>query len=30
VEKTGYTFAPVKYLDLKTSSTSTSCNMKRP
>lgn len=30
VENTGYTFAPVKYLDLQTSSTATSCNMKRP
>jgi branched-chain amino acid transport system substrate-binding protein len=30
VENTGYTFAPVKYLDLKTSSTSTTCDMKRP
>ncbi len=30
VEKTGYTFAPVKYVDLKTASTTTSCAMKRP
>lgn len=30
VENTGYTFAPVKYLDLNTSSTPTSCQMKRP
>ena len=30
VENTGYTLAPVKYLDLKTSSTSTTCDMKRP
>ena len=30
VENTGYTFAPVQYLDLKTSSTTTTCDMKRP
>ncbi|UFS56807.1 branched-chain amino acid ABC transporter substrate-binding protein [Comamonadaceae bacterium M7527] len=30
VENTGYTFAPVKYLDLQTSSTATTCDMKRP
>ena len=30
VEKTGYTFAPVKYIDAQSSSTPTSCQMKRP
>lgn len=30
VENTGYTFAPVKYLDTYISSTPTSCEMKRP
>ena len=30
VENTGYTFAPVKYLDTYISSTPTSCQMKRP
>ncbi|MEJ8848404.1 branched-chain amino acid ABC transporter substrate-binding protein [Variovorax rhizosphaerae] len=30
VEKTGYTFAPVKYLEPYVSSTPTSCQMKRP
>lgn len=30
VEKTGYTFVPVKYIDKDYSSTPTSCDMKRP
>ncbi|MBU1444284.1 MAG: ABC transporter substrate-binding protein, partial [Gammaproteobacteria bacterium] len=30
VEKTGYTFAPVKYLESYIASTPTSCQMKRP
>jgi len=30
VEKTGYTFAPVKYLEPYVASTPTSCHMKRP
>ncbi len=30
VEKTGYTFAPVKYLESYVASTPTSCQMKRP
>lgn len=30
VEKTGYTFAPVKYIDAYIASTPTSCEMKRP
>ncbi len=30
VEKTGYTFAPVKYIEAYVASTPTSCDMKRP
>ena len=30
VEKTGYTFAPVKYIEAYVASTPTSCQMKRP
>ena len=30
VEKTGYTFVPIKYIDEQLSSTPTSCQMKRP
>ena len=30
VEKTGYTFAPVKYIESYVASTPTSCQMKRP
>ena len=30
VENTGYTFAPVKYIEAYVSSTPTSCQMKRP
>ena len=30
VENTGYTFAPVKYIEAYVASTPTSCDMKRP
>ena len=30
VEKTGYTFAPIKYIESYVASTPTSCQMKRP